>query len=65
MKTTVEAFDDEVGKDVIPVNLPVDYKPMVGQIIETTDGKYEVKGYVENNMNGFVSRISLVVRKAA
>lgn len=64
MKTIVDAFDDEVGRNVTPINLPVDYKPVVGQVIETTDGEYEVKAYVENNMNGFISRISLVVRKA-
>ena len=63
MKTIVDAFDNEAGRDITPVNLPPDYKPVEGQIIETTDGKYEVKGYVENNMGGSVTRISLVVRK--
>jgi hypothetical protein len=37
---------------------------MLGQLIETTDGIYEVESYVENDMGGFVSRISLVVKKA-
>ncbi|GAB2567823.1 hypothetical protein [Spirosoma areae] len=64
MQTKIEAFDDEVGRDIIPINLPTDYKPAEGQLIETTDGMYVVKGYYENNMNGFVSRISLIVRKA-
>lgn len=64
METKVEAFDNEVGKDVIPINLPPDYKPIKGQLIKTTDGMYEVKSYVENNMGGFVSRISLIVKKA-
>ncbi|WP_338871410.1 hypothetical protein WBJ53_25330 [Spirosoma sp. SC4-14] len=64
MQTKVEAFDNEIGRDIIPVNLPKDYKPVAGQLIETTDGMYVVKGYVENNMNGFISRISLIVRKA-
>lgn len=63
MKTEIKAFDSEVGVDVTPINLPTNYKPVVGQIIETTDGMYEVRRYEESNMNGFVTRISLTVRR--
>ncbi len=54
----IEIFDDSIGKDIIPVNIPKDYNPQVGQYIECIDGMYRVNKKIESDF-----RITLVVEK--
>lgn len=61
METKIIVFDGDEGRNVTPVNFPIDYKPSKGQVIETMDGPYQVRGFRETTINGFVTSIYLSV----
>ncbi|RIV22363.1 hypothetical protein DYU11_15190 [Fibrisoma montanum] len=47
MKTVYKAVNQETKEQVTPINLPTDYIPEIGHIIDTTNGAYEVIGITE------------------
>jgi hypothetical protein len=57
------AFDSEEERDVTPINLPYNYRPAIGQVLETTSGTYRVIGYYKDTVDGVVLSVTLHVRK--
>lgn len=72
MKIVFKAVDQETKLEVTPVNLPTDFTPEVGHVIDTTNGLYEVIGIAEVGLQQLsttatgepVTRVILYLRKA-